>query len=714
MQVALIGLLVGLVALIALMAWAYRRDSKIAKERRSSVVLRRSFAKHNLMPSLEEAESARGRDDERAKGRNDDTPLTAAPPSRGFARDLYSPPRLLLYPPPLKPFIGQLKILIMLRRKLARRSTQMITLVSQEGLRGVGLSALAAHIYYSDGDKFFPDGKYWLDLRHGNAVSTLRHLLYALEVDGTTMPNDLPALCDAVHQQLADKRVLLVLDEADALGPKNAQKACPDEGRVKEIVEQICLPAPALTMIISRLPLYGKDDLVVPPFREADGLLFLRRKLAWKQAQVKAEQEDAKRLIQRAGGLPLALELTAQRMLLKESSEEEEAMPACAAVLEELDGAQPLLEALNLPVNDSAQETIIAQTFALSYQALPQPIKNVFHACGLCAPTGTCVAALAYMLEATAEELDVWLADLALYSLINYDRDQKRVRLHPLFHEYARLLAKQQRQEADQMLVRHARYFGQQLGGSYQRAIQEGSRQEVAQALAQIDYEEQNVRLAQERAYQGGFPEPQLAIDVTLALWLYWRLREEPYLVTWLTKMRKVARQRGRQQQACQLQKAIGDVYALRDNHNAAALAYKLAFSLYQQTGNLLGQANTQKAIGDIEAARQKEDVALSYYEQALTRFQQAGDKQGQANVNLALGRLTKQSKHFEQAITLYQQSQDTYATGQAQYLLALAHIEAGKQEQAEKLLQEARRAWAEVGFESGVESVEGLLSGEM
>ena len=396
------------------------------------------------------------------------------------------PNELVFTCPPLnKPFIGRMRLLSQLRRKLVRRP-QIVSLVSQDGRRGVGVSALAAQIYYNDGDKFFPDGKYWLDLRGGRAISALRALLHELNVDSGRMHNKLSTLCGLLHEQLEGQRVLLVLDHVEALAPKNVSE-------VLRQVEKIRLPSPAITIVTSRVRLYPNKDIQVDLLSTQDGLALLRKKLAWKREQEKAEREKAVQLIERVGALPLALEITTQRMLLNTPHQN------CTFALAELETVRetPLLQLLF----DHKQEQYVTKTFVLSYEVLAAPVKTVFHALGVCAPTGASVMALAYIIDASPHEVDRWLIELALYSLAEYDRERGRTRLHPLLHDYAALLVQKNADQHTNMLIRHQAYFKEQIAGGYEQALNNNEKNETQAALKRIDAEADNVRLAQERAF---------------------------------------------------------------------------------------------------------------------------------------------------------------------------------------------------------------------
>lgn len=393
---------------------------------------------------------------------------------------------VFMWPPMKEVVLGRFLLSSKLRRKLVRRP-QLMSLVTQDGLRGMGLTTLATHIYYHDGDKFFPDGKYWLDLSGGNAKSALRRLLHELKVDNKQMRNNLATLSRLLHERLAEQRVLLVLNHAEALSPKNSAE-------VLRQIEQIRLPSPAITLVTSTFSLYPKQEIQVERFNETSGLAFLRKKLAWKRKDEQEEQEHALQLIERLDGLPLALELTTQRM--KQHTPPQN----CALALMELQNKAKQAQALQLPFRKKGEQ-YVAQSFLLSYQMLSDEVKSVFHALGVCAPSGVSVIALAHIIDKSPNEIDLWLVELASYSLAHYDRTRGRTRLHSLLHDYAASLAQSNHEQYNAMLARHQQYFKEEIAGSYEQALKSEQEEDSLLALKRIDAEADNVRLAQQRAF---------------------------------------------------------------------------------------------------------------------------------------------------------------------------------------------------------------------
>ncbi len=550
------------------------------------------------------------------------------------------PPRSATFTLPApKLFVGRAALLADLQARL--QVSSLVNVTSLKGIGGVGKSALALEAGYRFAE-LFPHGRYWVDLRGGDATLAMRSFIRDLGLTNEEqLKGDLASLCNLTRNELQGRRVLLVLDNADRLP--------------KDHVRQMCLPAPAATIITSR-KLIGDDALKVDRLSEADALELMRQK----GLRVDDELEDAKALVTRLGGLALALNITLSRMWhFKYTSRQ---------ALTQLEESGSVVQALKISLPDEQAESVI-ETFALTYERLDTELRAAFHATGICAPSGADLSAIASLLtHKQPHEARPLVEALHYISLVDFDGE--RFELHPLMHEYAHLCAQHDEGQYQPMYLRFVRYFGDDIGGAYQRATNDEA--DPTSAAQRIDAEIDNVELAQKRVLMDNFPDAELALQVTDNLVGYWRLRayDLDQLLEWL----------------------------------------QTAYQLAQKTNQVHRQANVLQAIGDVQSFRKEMDAALESYARALQLFTEVKDKLGQANVYLALGRLKNDAADFEWAIQLYEQIRDGYSIARGKYFYAASLLESGEMGQARQLLLEARTLWDAISFDGGVQAVDALL----
>ena len=544
-------------------------------------------------------------------------------------------------------FVGRAELLSQLRERLKRGGALSVT--SLKGVAGVGKSALALKAAYAFAD-LFPDGRYWLDLRGRDATAAMRSFLISLGVvNPEQLKGSLEDLCALAHDALRERRVLLVLDNAESIIQAN-----------KAHLELMMLPPPGVTLITSRAQV-GADDVRVDVLSETDGLELL----ALNGVDTTAERDDARRIVARLGHLALALDITSRRMAIGKQRQ------TCAEALAELDVARSLVSQLRLPRKNSPDDNA-AESFAISYELLDDALRLAFHALGMCALSGAPASGIASMLASTgdvsAAQAEECLLALDALSLLDYDRTTGRCELHPLIHDYALAQAEANAEQCGALAAAHAAHFGSEIGGSYQRAVNDGK--DSTPALLTIDAELDNVMLAQTRALEPDFPLAELAVNLTDDLCQYWRLRDESQLEAWLNRALELARLNG-----------------------------------YTQR-----QANVLKAIGDVQSFRDDRDAALKSYDEALGLFKQVGAKLGQANVYLGLGKLSGDGQWFEQAISIHEQIQSRYDVGVDKYYYAIACLQKNESDRAIMLLGETRALWEQSNFDYGIQAVDGLL----
>ncbi len=233
-------------------------------------------------------------------------------------------------------------------------------------------------------------------------------------------------------------------------------------------------------------------------------------------------------------------------------------------------------------------------------------------------------------------------------------------------------------------------------------------RSEGAWAAARLQADIGNIAAMLARAAADG-PIDELA-DGFYGLARYWRYSgfTQPALA-------KIAEQaiaaHGTAFQQAQTWRALGDIALARSDHDASRAQYERALPLYQQVGDVLGEANYIRRLGDIAFARSDHDGARAQCEKALSLYGRLGDVLGEANcitrlgdVDLARSDHDGARAHYERALGLYQAIPNPYSIGWI--LIRLARLDSAD---SDRFLhwRAARQAWTSIGREDLIESIE-------
>ncbi|TQM80814.1 DNA-binding SARP family transcriptional activator [Saccharothrix saharensis] len=323
---------------------------------------------------------------------------TGAEPARAVPRQLPAPQRW---------FTGREKEVADLAEP---SSTVVITAIGGAG--GIGKTALALHWAHQHVDDF-PDGQLYVNLRGFDPVgdpvtpqNALRGFLEALGVGDP--PADLDAQAALYRSLLADKRVLVVLDNAR------------DTAQVTPL-----LPGGArcTVLITSRLQLlglltaHGARSVVLDVLDEHESRAFLVARLG--AQRVDAEPDVTRELLELCGGLPLALSIIAARAVTQPD------LPL-SALAEELE--EQRLDALD----DLSAD--LRTVFACSLRVLSPAAVELFGLIGLTSAPELSLKAITALTGRTATRR--LLRELEAAHLVHQHR-VGRYRMHDLVRLYA-------------------------------------------------------------------------------------------------------------------------------------------------------------------------------------------------------------------------------------------------------------------------------------
>lgn len=308
-------------------------------------------------------------------------------------------------PPALLHFVGRAGELTTLQSQLRQgKPNRLIALV---GMAGMGKTTLANHLAH-DLREHFADGVLWAYTASTEPLDILGGWAMAYGYDFSAL-SDVENRAAALRGVLADKQTLLVLDDVRSLS------------RVRPLL----VGGPRSATLLTTRDLDVATALGAHPYQldemtQADGEQLLMRILG--PERVAAESEAARQICALLQNLPLAVEITAQRLLSRPRRR-------LADMAERLHNVQ---DRLDLAISDRAVRT----SFMVSWESLDGALRRVFALLGVFAGRTFAAPALAYLAE-----LDVYTTEDRLFALtalsLLTEEEEDRYRQHPLLADFA-------------------------------------------------------------------------------------------------------------------------------------------------------------------------------------------------------------------------------------------------------------------------------------
>ncbi|MEU4421824.1 tetratricopeptide repeat protein [Actinoplanes sp. NPDC024001] len=239
-------------------------------------------------------------------------------------------------------------------------------LLTVAGMAGVGKTTLAVHLAHEVADRF-PDGQLFVNLRGfdpGGAVTdpadALRGFLEAFGVTAANVPRTMDAMVTLYRSLLADRRVLVLLDNA-----RDAEQVRPllpgSRGCLAIVTSRTALSGLVVT--------HGARPLTLGALTAAEASDLLASRLG--ADRVAAEPAAVEQIIRCCGGLPLALAVVAARA----ATDPDRSFTDIAAALAAAHGR------LDAFAGDEAA-TDVRAVFSWSYRALSDEAARLFRLVG--------------------------------------------------------------------------------------------------------------------------------------------------------------------------------------------------------------------------------------------------------------------------------------------------------------------------------------------
>jgi tetratricopeptide (TPR) repeat protein len=553
----------------------------------------------------------------------------------------------------------------------ARVSTIVVSAIA--GKPGVGKTALAIHVAHQLRPRF-PDGQLYVNLRGPEAepldpTLVLREFLHAMGVAEADIPEGLEERARLYRARLADRRVLVVLD--------NAATAA----QVRPLLPG---SASCAVLVTSRARMTGLDaaHLIDLDVLGSEAAVELLAKVAGRE-RVTAEPQAAQRIVTYCGYLPLAIRIAGARLGARRHWQLAELVERLAVEHRRLD---------ELATGDRE----VRASFALSYDEQANDEQRAFRRLGLLLGSDFAAWVAAPLLGVTLARAERAMEKLADAQLLEEVGEDAAGQLRYRFHDLLRLFAHEQL-AADEPTAQHAaskRLLSTYLAiatlanaaipyphtlrledqrGDDQSASNEALRRSsvgrdpdlhtlattlVRDPLAWFSAERANLVAATEQAHQAHWWRLTYQLAANLAPFCDNRRHWGDWQQTHELALDAARRAQVPLAKATTLHN-LGMLYREQGRWDDARSSLESALAIFRRAKNQYAEAATLLRLGVAHRYYGQWATATSYLNEALLIFQKVGDRRWEGNVLRDLGILNRQRGRPTDAVAHLEQSLD-------------------------------------------------------
>ncbi|HEY1094654.1 MAG TPA: BTAD domain-containing putative transcriptional regulator [Glycomyces sp.] len=569
------------------------------------------------------------------------------------------------------------------------------------GSAGMGKTAVAVHWAHRVAAAF-PDGRLYADLRGfgpdataADPADVLRAFIEALGDPPAAVPSGLDERAARFRNLVADKRILLVLDNAK------------DPAQVRPL-----LPGArdSAVVVTSRNRLTGliasTGALAVPleAMAEAPSRALLTGRLG--SERVQADADAVQRIIAACSGLPLALSLVAANASSRPAN-------ALADLADELDSAATPLDGLSAADPATDPRTLLHW----SYRQLTPEAARLLRLLAA-HPGPDCAAPAAASAAGTSpRETRAALAELVEANLLDCTPD-RRYGFHDLVRAFALELADPEEREAATLRV-----LDHYLRTAFDAdRLLDPTRDPLP--LGPLAVGVRPERIADDDAAMGWFGAEAAvllaavdragAVGRDMHCWqLAWTLlnycnRRGRWhdIVRVSERALESARRLGDGAAQARALRDLGQTCARLERYDDAESYLDSALALCEREGDERGQAHAHHLLGRLWRRRGRMSAALAATRRALALFEAVGDRVGQARAlqaigfhHIAIGAFAEALPHCARAIGLFRVLGDPVSEAAVRDDIATAHHRLGDHVRAIAEYECALGRFRELGF---------------
>jgi tetratricopeptide (TPR) repeat protein len=525
--------------------------------------------------------------------------------------------------------------------------------VTISGPGGTGKTALAVQVAhrlrstYADGQLFAALAG--VRAQPADPAIVLGRFLRALGVPATAVPDDPEERAELYRSLLAERRILVVLD--DALDEAQLAPLMPASGTCGVIV----------TGRVRLAGLGGASRVELGEMSEDDSLALLRNSTDGRL--VITTQEELSALVRLCARLPLALRIVGSLLASRPHWRP-------ADLVSKLEDEQHRLDALRY------RDLEVRASFGLSYEGLGPEARRLFRLLGLLEapdfPLWAAAAALDTDLRAAQELLDE-LVDVHLLDVTGTPNDQARYGFHDLIRAYAR-----ERAEVEESVAARHEAVVRTLGALL--ALTDiADRDHMGQNMFQQDA----ARWRPERVEASLTPSvPPMSLLDSERIALVAGVRQAAEL--------------GGDELCWELAVGGSALFETERYFDDWQECYQTAMTLAKAAGNLRGQARLLISMAGLRYLRRRYGPAEESNTEAMLLFERIGDQRGYlealSNAPFFLvpnGRLTEAIAAGGEAYERLNASGQAAAALHAYSQVGLAHLQAGRLDVAVEVLAE-------------------------
>lgn len=559
-------------------------------------------------------------------------------------------------PSPPGDFVGRTEDLEVLRASLSKAGS--LAIFGLRGAGGVGKTTLALKLA-EELTPQYPDAQIYLDLKGVDpqpltAVQAMAHVVQSFMPDAR-LPEGEREMANVYRSVLHGKRVLLLMDNAARNGRLQTEPLIPSAGSLLLVTSRFHFVLPGM---ISR-------DLDELPEKDACNLLL---RIA---PRINGSAVDIAKI---CGRLPLALRLAGSAL-----AERSDLSPS--EYIRRLREGKERFGEVDASLN-------------LSYQLLDEEPRRLWRMLAIFPGTFNAEAAAAVW-DLDIDSARDRLSDLSRRSLLEWEEQEGRYRLHDLAREFARRLLVEP--EIDLAARRHAKYFLGVLGETGDLYLKGG--EEILRGLRISDVEWANIQTGQAWAVSRFLEDEEAArvcSDYPLVGVYYLDLRQSPgERIRWMEVALEAARRvKDRKAEGLHLGN-LGTAYVNLSNPQHAIQFYEQSLVIAREIGDRLSEGNALSGLGIVYRALDNPRRAIECYQQHLAIAREVGNRreEGRALGNLGTAHSDisdprRAIEFYEQHLAIAHEIGDRLGEGRTSWNLGLVYKKEGELARAVELMQ--------------------------